>query len=351
MSIQWADDFGSYGLGSGSGARMLNGLYAFVNGNITTDPDPTGTGDPVWTMGSSTFERLRRPLTTGVQTAGFACRVWMTALPSASNTRWGMWFSDADNNMLCGPVCNTDGSMTVFREDVNDPSKAIATTIGPVLTANAWHHIEFKVFSNNSTGTIELRINGVTVIEETGKNTTGGSLRQWVYNCFNGGPPYGLYIRDLVTWDTTGSFSNDFLGSVSVIGLEPRADVDFNWVAVGVAEGWEALANSPPLDTDEYIVADETPPPASTFSLTGLPEDVTSVRAIVTQIRAKKIDGGDGNIQVGLVSDGETALGADRPITAAFTYWIDVFHTDPATDAQWAPSAVDDVELQLDRTL
>jgi hypothetical protein len=67
--------------------------------------------------------------------------------------------------------------------------------------------------------------------------------------------------------------------------------------------------------------------------------------------RSRKTDAGDGNIQVGAISGASTGLGADRPITTAYTYWWDIFDTDPATAAAWSRTSVNAMNLQLNRTL
>lgn len=349
MAIQWADDFGGYGVGAGSNTRMLNGLYATVVGAITEDPDPLST-DPVWERGNSAFQCLRRVFSASRTECGVALRVWMSSLPSSTGNRWGLGFHDLDNNPLVTLICETNGAITIKKGSYTD--NTVVTSTGPALTAGAWNHIEWHVLSGDDTGSVEVRVNGVPVIlEEDIVDVFGGSMAQFCMNSASGGAGYNFYIRDLVLWDATGSYANDFLGSVSVIGLQPTADVSFNWDAVGVTDGYEALANDPPLDDTEYISADDTPPAASTFSLSNLPDDVTSVKALITQVRARKSDGGDGNLQMGLISNGDTWTGADRPLTTAFQYWFDVSHTDPDTSSPWSPSAVDNVILQLDRTL
>jgi hypothetical protein len=67
--------------------------------------------------------------------------------------------------------------------------------------------------------------------------------------------------------------------------------------------------------------------------------------------RSRKTDGGTGNIQLGVISGAATGLGVDRPITTAYTYWWDVFDSDPNIAAAWTKAAVNAMNLQLNRTL
>ncbi|MEG0818334.1 MAG: hypothetical protein RSG56_02725, partial [Brevundimonas sp.] len=44
-------------------------------------------------------------------------------------------------------------------------------------------------------------------------------------------------------------------------------------------------------------------------------------------------------VQQGIVSGGDVALGLDRSITEAYTYWADVIEVDPDTGAPWTRAA------------
>jgi hypothetical protein len=121
-----------------------------------------------------------------------------------------------------------------------------------------------------------------------------------------------------------------------------------------------ALPNSleyGPTDAS-FISADDSPPAASEFELEDLPPDITSIRYIVPAVRAAKVDGGDGNLQLALSSNGvDYDDGPDTPITTAFTYWGNatapfVSELDPDTGAAWTPGAYNaGGRLRIDRTL
>ena len=68
-------------------------------------------------------------------------------------------------------------------------------------------------------------------------------------------------------------------------------------------------------------------------------------------VRARKIDGGDANLQTSLISGGDVDPSADRPITTTFTYWYDISETDPDTGNAWTPASFDAANVEIDRTL
>lgn len=101
-----------------------------------------------------------------------------------------------------------------------------------------------------------------------------------------------------------------------------------------------------------YIEADATPPAAAVFTMTNLPPDVTSVRALLPIFRGMKTDGGDCAVQAGLSPDNATWInGADEPQTVAFTYYWSPIHEDPVTAAPWTPGGVNGAYVRVNRTL
>jgi hypothetical protein len=136
-----------------------------------------------------------------------------------------------------------------------------------------------------------------------------------------------------------------------VIDLVPNGDVSFNWTPSSGTTGYNLIDNIPPQDEVEYIAAPFPAPAASLFEITNLPPIATSVKAMIVVNRVRKIDGGDGSVQAGLKSGGTTGLGLNRPITTAYTYYEDVFETDPATGNAWTILAANAAQLYFNRTV
>lgn len=343
MTIEFMDNFSLYGVG-GEG-RMANGLYANIGdgASIVNDPDPTASGQVYRAAGGGTGERgYRRVLGGNRARVGAAARVWNSQLPtSGSNMIFS--FRDVGNGTLCqlnllpnGSLQFTSGSPTI-------------TTAGPVIVASGWQHVEVLVDFSTTVGEVEVRVEGVTVLTGTNLNT-GVSCAQ-VSGCATSNTAFWQqFHKDLIIYNGLGAANNDFIGACIVASLNPASDVALNWTPSTGANGFSILDNRPPNDS-EFIQAGDPPPAAYEATLTNLPPDVTSVRALQTVVRAAKVDGGDGNLQISMVSGVSVSNGANRPITSAFTYWTDIFEVDPATGASWAPAAVDAAQMRMNRTV
>jgi hypothetical protein len=257
---------------------------------------------------------------------------------------------DVSNVMILRLRPNTVGGLQVF----NAAGTKIGETAVPVLVANAWNHIEAKLFRNAATGTFEVRINGAAaIIALTGLALGANDVAQVVYGSWlntNVGTIMQTYYKDIVIWDGTGTYNNNFMGTCSVLDIDTDSDVVLGWTPNPAGTGWSILDNNPPTDDAAYIGA-AAAALTNTFGLKDLPADVTSVRGGVIINRSRKIDGGDGNVQVGFISGAATGLGADRPITVAYTYWKDVFEVDPNTGVPFIPANFNLAKLKLTRTV
>lgn len=344
---------GQVGLYGTNRDLLTSGVYAelFTSGgsalwmDLVDDPDPGITGTVLFCWGSgATQSYLRYVLPASNNKVGYARRFYVDNLPNAANAWQTLCeFRNASNSPLGRVEVDTTGRI------VGTVGETVASSTNPAIVAQAWQHVEMAM--DTAAGTLEVRVEGVTVLNMTGL-VIGVPVAQLIL-CRVGpaATAQKQYVKDVAIWDGSGSYNNTFMGSIQVRELIPDGDTAFNWLTSSGSTGWNLLDEAPPNDDTDYVYAVDPPPAASRFSLSNLPTDVTSVRGIYAVVRSRKTDGGDGNLQVGLLSGASTVLGANRPITTAYTYWNDVFETDPATGAPWLPSAVNAVQLQINRTL
>lgn len=365
MALLWADNFQQYG---SSTSFIDDGLYTQLDGSIavSTDPDPTAGGTKVINFTCSdarlSHEYLgssfRKVLTGGaVTTAGVMCRVWLNTLPNSTSV-WPqpMVFVDANNINQCTVIVSPTGTLKVFRGNALTGTLIAESSIA--IVTNAWQHIECKLTISDTVGSVEIRVDTNTVLSATGldtKNTSLSSISSIAHGIGDGNGTHGgdhMYIKDVVYWDTSGSLNNDFMGSVFVYSMRPDSDVSGTWTITGGAgSAWASINETSPDDDTKYI---SSPFPAATAqicTLTDLPIDATTVKGMIAFVRSKKSDGGDGNLQVSMVSGASTGNGVDRPLTVAYTYWTDVFETDPATGAAWTVAAANAAKIKFNRTL
>lgn len=348
MAIIHMDNFSIYGTNT---ALLTNGVYGEAAGQISLENDPSGSAGIVlrFNCSNANTPRARFVLPVVRTKVGFCSRIWLDNLPRDNGIQpaFHSWL-DVLSNQLAQVKVDTTGRLT-FDDGTNS-----LTTVNPVVSANGWYHME-SLYDTSGTGSIEVRVEGVTVLTQSGLGYSGKPAIAQVQTRYSGTnfDTPNLYIKDYVVYDTTGSINNNFLGGVIVYSLLPTSDVALNWTPTSGTNGYSILDNAPPIDTS-YISAGTPPPAAYVGTLSDLPSDVSSVKALMTFVRASKFDGGDATLQASLISDPAgtpaTTNGADRPITTTFTYWRDIFETDPKTSAAWLPAAVNAAQFKLNRT-
>lgn len=342
--IVWADfPNGQTGLYGTTTGFMTSGIYVDVSlCQIVEDPDPNVTGNVLFNEQGSLW---RYVLPSNQATVGIALRHWSGFFGVNDSDLMAFYNASAQPHVR---ICETvNGYITIITA-----AGVVATTTGPVLTTQAWHHVETKVFISDTVGTVEVRVNGVTVLEFSGDTRNSDATVYSVGANRNHVSAGTGYTKDIAIWDSTTSLGNDFQGSVSARLMLPNADItDGGWTLSSGSDIYALLDESPPNDAD-YVAADDSPPAPFEVSFTDLPADTTSVRTLIPVVRARKTDGGDANLQVSLSPNGtDYEAGTDRPLTTAFTFWYDHMPTDPATSAAWTPGAANTVRAQVDRTL
>lgn len=352
MALVHADNFSIYGT---TVSLLTNGIYAEVSSDDVTlvnDPDGISSGKVIHIDGGygggGAYALVRYVLPTIQATVGIGLRIWMDSLPPDTTRKLCfMQWRDVSNVPRFSVTTDTTGRLQL--RSGNFDGTVLVTTTNPVISANGWYHLEGAAYINAS-GTIEVRVEGIPVIEYTG-DTSGNNIAQ-IAICndpTSSSVSTPFYFKDLVVWDGSGTENNDFLGSVLVVTLLPVSDVSLNWTPSTGSTGYEILDNIPPND-GVYLTAPNPAPAAYVCDLSDLPEDVTSVKAVMTIVRAAKTDGGDASLQNSVISGITDGAGLDRPITIAQTYWRDIFETDPSTLAPWTPSAVNDMQMKMNRT-
>lgn len=350
--LLWADNFQNFGTGSTSRNNMLDGLpYIDASSNQTNGAatSPDGSGELVMTLtgsGSTNLDCFRMAVPTPGDVIGCGARFWRPTLPASNSERPAIIsYRSSANARRYDLQVEPNGALGLYNNNV-----LVESTVVPVFVAAAFQHIEMKI--NCVTGEYEIRREGVNVLSGIDPSPPGGTIGIIGFNNHqNTFAAVGiLYMKDLVVWDDAGTQNNNFMGSVSVKTSGPVADnSNSGWVPstgisiAGVID--ETTPNDADFATAAAINAD------AEMTLANLDADVTSVRGVVTVFRAKKSDGGDGNIQVSLKSNASYDAGADHPVTTSETYYYDISELDPNTGSPWTPGTFNDALVRLKRTL
>jgi hypothetical protein len=114
-----------------------------------------------------------------------------------------------------------------------------------------WHSIQIRGIIHDTTGVIQVKVNGDTFINFTGDTRNAGTstrVDQVHINMDNSGQA----IDDWLLQDTTGSINNSWTGEITIMGLAPNGN--------GASSD---LVGSDGNSTDNYLLVDDV---AGSFS-------------------------------------------------------------------------------------
>jgi len=357
MALLWCDGFDHYGTGSTGRTNMLQGVWAEINSGITPSATTPRTGTACLSTGTilNNLAVARRVFpTANLATVGFGYGLYMAQLPAVSNVFGLAQFRDGGNTAQLSFVLTTAGEIEVKRGGATGTLLAISA---PVVTAGSYQHFECRATCDDTAGAVEVRVNGVTVIDISGvdtRNSAAGLMTQVAFGNISTGTNLSNVIPrfdDMFAWDTSGSEINDFIGPQRAYLLVPDADTAADdWVPDSGVTGYTQIDEVPPDGDTSYIEAQSTPGDISEFALEDLPPEISAVTALYVTPMLRKLTAGTANVQVSMISNAAVAAGADRPITEVYTYWADVFPIDPDTGAPWTAAAVNAALLRLEKT-
>ena len=205
------------------------------------------------------------------------------------------------------------------------------TTLATTLMTYTWYYFELKVFCHNTSGTVEVRIDGETVVSLIGIDTRSGvddfyNRVRWVLQ--NG------YMDDYYICDGTGDTFNDFVGTCKILAVFPNADTATEeWTPSTAGTHYIRIDENPPSTTD--YVGTATQNAIDLYSYPSLIGNSTILAIQVTTL-VSCISGMTILFEAPVVSNGVTELGPDFQLTSA-TYQ-EVSHistTDPNTGEPW----------------
>ena len=297
-------------------------------------------------LAASQNNTISMALTVDAVTVIFGFRLRMSVLPSTETTllRLSSGASREDNIFV-----KISPAARIVIYYYNNGFFLITQSAPSVLLPNTWQYVEVKVLhALSATGTVDVRVGGVTVISETGKITAdpGGaaycSRLDWQGN--NDGT---TDIDDIYVCDATGALNNNFLGDIRVDVLKPNGVGRIQqWGVTGAATHHEATDETT-LDGDTTYISESVLNDVDVVAMEDLPADVTSVLGVQACIAAKKADLGAREITT-MIGDGvsEVASTNEKYLwMSAYGYLLTQYDQDPVSAAAWTPAKVNAAQL------
>lgn len=243
---------------------------------------------------------------------------------------------------------NTDGSVAVKRG--GDIGGSGTVTLGTsaatgIVVVNTWHFIEVKFTINNATGSVEVRVDGVTALALSGIDTQN-SANAYVTAMQICGPD-GVNSADFDNFyfcDNTGTLNNDFLGEGEAKLLVPSG--------AGTSTQWTPLSSTNVSNVDDAAThdSDTTYNESSTatnkdlFALGDIPVTGGSVAGVKVTTVMRKTDGGVRQAANVINLGGGESQRATNTLTTSYVHYSEIFEVDPADSTPLTEAKVNAAE-------
>jgi hypothetical protein len=203
------------------------------------------------------------------------------------------------------------------------------------LTVSLWYYIELKVVCNDTTGSYEVRVNGVNVLSATGVDTKEGTNNYHTTFKISGKYGENPSFDDLYCLDGSGAINNDFLGIRQVLATYPNAAGDVaNWTP-SAGDNYACVDENPTTDDTDYVQTSASGN-LDLYNFTDLvgTDIVGTLNGIQINMMVRNTGGGSLSVHqpsklAGVQSDGTAAAVAD----ATYAVKTRIMETDPSAAA------------------
>jgi len=219
-------------------------------------------------------------------------------------------------------------------------TSSYATTSGLGLNTGIWYYIEFQVTCNNTTGSYELRVNGTTVLSDSGIDTQPGANAYHTRFSLNGGVMQP-YFDDLYFLDSTGSQNTDFLGNSRVEAIYPDGDSGtIEWTPSTGNTNYN-LIDEATCDDDTEYVEDSTTNHTDLYDYGALQDITGSIFGLQINTQARITDASPYSLITPCHSGSTDSDNSAQSLSASYTAIRRIMELDPDTAAAWISSGVD----------
>ena len=198
----------------------------------------------------------------------------------------------------------------------------------------------------NAGGTIEVRINGSSVLSVTG-DTQQSATAQWdtfrIGSYSNVGESSTLDFDDLYVADTSGAMT--FLGPMRVVATRPDGDGTTTQFTPSAGSNWQNVDDSN-QDGDSTYNSEATPGELDLYTFGALGVTGT-VKAVQTNLCVRSAGGGAETIAPMFRIGGVNYTGTTVGLSTSYGYSLQVYETSPATGLAWTVSEIDGAEAGI----
>lgn len=209
----------------------------------------------------------------------------------------------------------------------------------PTYITNAWNWVELFVSSSNVSGSIILKVNGLTAVSSSNLDTQIGSSNQinFIYIGNNNSTANydNLYIND----DQGSSPHNTFYGEIRVDAVIPNANSSVQFTPSG-STNVSQIADGNNIDDDSTYNYSNVSGSRDLFTVSGYTAPSSVVLGVVARAIARKNDTGTRTVRTLVKSGTVLTSGSTVALNTGYNEYSQYLYTDPNTGVAFASSSI-----------
>ncbi len=282
-------------------------------------------------------------------------------VPSATEIYWG------------GAVYITAVSATPFLHFFTSNARAVSlnirNTISGILEARRsntslgsspaasfplgqWNYIEVHYIPHNTTGVVQVKINGTQVINFSG-DTTDGDAACWGFKITginNASTKTAPFIDDIVLNDTNGTTNNTWPGQPHLIALRPAgagSSTQMDRGGLDLGANWRNARN----DSYDFAFIQSTDTGEKDLYAveTAVLPSGAIINNIITMARAR-VEAGSGFLQIVTDVNGTEVQGDSYPLGAGWKFYQQALATNPADSSAWEEADLANLQIGVEHS-
>lgn len=222
----------------------------------------------------------------------------------------------------------------------------LGTTSGAGIAQHVWKYVEYKVTIDNSAGAIEVKIDGVTVLNLSGidtQNTANNTADHFSIKC--GYNDRGFYFQDCYICDDSGASCNDFLGDVRAVPCFVHHAGEYAQLTPSAGDNYQNVDEQPGPDEDTSYNYGSTANLKDAYGLENLPGPAANatILGIKTQITAR---GTSGTPTIKTLTRAGTTdeLGSEKTLSTSYQTYGEILTENPDDAAAWEKADINALE-------
>ena len=242
-------------------------------------------------------------------------------------------------------LLDNTGILTVYR----GLGTTLLGTTSATLASGTYYYIELKVAIHDTTGTVDVQVNGSNVLSLTGQDTRNGAAAQWTSICLgnaiNNTSNKTFDYDDFYLADSSGATNNDLLGPIRVKAILPDgagASTDFTPSAGSNFQNVDEAST----DGDTTYNSESTAGDHDTYTYAALGLSGT-VKGVQTNLMVRSDGAGSETIAPMVRISSTDYQGTTANVTTSYADSRQVYETSPATAAAWTVAEIDGAEFGI----